>query len=184
MTWIQTLSGSRFDLQEPDPSTITPHDLAMCLARKCRFGGHCREFYSVAQHSVLVCDLTPDPSLKLPALLHDAHEAYSGFGDVLRPAKWLSPAVGDFLSAHTANIDKAISRRFGIPLAAMHHPAVKHNDNVALATEARDLMEEPPCPWESLPPPRSKIILPMSITGSYELFMDRLSDLWSEQATA
>ncbi len=184
MTWIQTLSGSRFDLDKPDASTITPHDLAMCLARKCRFGGHCREFYSVAQHSVLVCDLTPDPSLKLAALLHDAHEAYSGFGDVLRPAKWLNPTVGQFLRKHTDRIDRAIAKRFGIRAHWMHHPAVKHNDNVALATEARDLMEEPPCPWESLPAPRSKIILPMSIVGSYELFMERLSDLWSERAAA
>ena len=85
MTWIQTLEGYKFDLLKPDTKLITPETIAACLARKCRFGGHCISFHSVAQHSIFVCDLVSNP-LKLPALLHDAHEVYSGFGDVLSPA--------------------------------------------------------------------------------------------------
>lgn len=179
MTWIQTLDGKRFNLSRPSAEVIDPHTLAVCLARKCRFGGHCREFYSVAQHSVLVCDLTPSPSLKLAALLHDAHEAYSGFGDVLRPAKWLNKHVESFLRKHTLNIDAAIASRFNVT-HPFHHDSIKHADNVALATEARDLMEEPPCPWEQLPAPHFEIIEPLSIDESYRRFMARLHELWGE----
>ena len=141
-------------------------------------------FYSVAQHSVLVSDMTPDPSLKLAALLHDAHEAYSGFGDVLRPAKWLDPYVRDFLSRHTSAVDEAIASRFGILAKWMHSPAIKHWDDVALATEARDLMLAPPCPWESLPTPWAKVIFPLDITSSYRLFKERLDELWTKQAVS
>lgn len=86
MTWIQTLEGRDFDLLSPDYRHIDPNTLAVCLARTCRFKGHCREFYSVAQHSLLVESLMVDDSLRLPALLHDAHEIYDGFGDIARPA--------------------------------------------------------------------------------------------------
>jgi hypothetical protein len=179
VTWIQTLNGKRFNLDKPNSDAIDPHTLAVCLSRKCRFGGHCREFYSVAQHSLLVCDLTPDPALKIHALLHDAHEAYSGFGDVLRPAKWLDHKVAAFLSLHAETVDDAIAERFKIH-RLFGHKQIKHADNVALATEARDLMEEPPCPWDELPPPHFEIIEPLSIDESYSRFMARLYELWGE----
>jgi uncharacterized protein len=180
VTWIQTLNGKRFNLDKPNAEAIDPHDLAVCLARKCRFGGHCREFYSVAQHSIFVCELTPDPALKLHALLHDAHEAYWGFGDVLRPAKHLDKDVANFLGCHARLIDGAIAKRFKTNRDWFHHPAVKHADNVALATEARDLMEEPPCPWDQLPEPHSERIEPLGIDESYRRFMARLYELWGE----
>lgn len=182
MTWIQTLNGKRFDLAAPNSEAIDPHSLAVCLARKCRFGGHCREFYSVAQHSLLVCELTftEHPRMKLGALLHDAHEAYSGFGDVLRPAKWLDEGVAAFLRDHHHRIDEAIGKRFGLHPCMMQGENVKRADNVALATEARDLMEEPPCPWEKLPKPHFERIEPWSIDESYRRFMARLYELWGE----
>jgi 5'-deoxynucleotidase YfbR-like HD superfamily hydrolase len=180
VTWIQTLNGKRFNLDRPNADAIDPHTLAVCLARKCRFGGHCRDFYSVAQHSLLVCDLTPSPSLKLAALLHDAHEAYSGFGDVLRPAKHLWADTHERLRCHEIAVDLAIAKRFKINPEWLAHPAIKHNDNVALATEARDLMEEPPCPWESLPSPHFEIIEPLGIDEAYRRFMARLYELWGE----
>jgi hypothetical protein len=179
MTWIQTLEGKRFDLVKANADAIDPNTLAVCLARKCRFGGHCREFYSVAQHSLLVESLVFDVDLKLPALLHDAHEAYSGFGDVLRPAKWLDKTVADFLTVHCDTVDCAIAERFKIH-RLFHHPKIKHADNVALATEARDLMEEPPCPWDQLPEPHFDRIEAWDIDESYRRFMARLYELWGE----
>src|SRR5215218_7185183 len=78
--FIQTLSGRRVNPLEPSPDDIDPADIARALANLCRFGGHSRAFYSVAQHSVIVCDLleqrdaTPDEMMA--ALLHDAAEAW------------------------------------------------------------------------------------------------------------
>ena len=82
VAWIRTHTGLRFDLLDPRPEAIDPRDVAHALARLCRFGGHVRRFYSVAQHSLLVADLAP-LGLELPALLHDASEAY--LGDVVAP---------------------------------------------------------------------------------------------------
>ena len=87
MNWILTQTGKRFDLFEPDADMIDPRDIAHSLAHLCRFNGHTREFYSVAQHSCLVADLVPTEH-KLAALLHDATEAY--IGDMVRPLKqWM-----------------------------------------------------------------------------------------------
>ena len=73
--WIITASGKRFYLRRPTPADIDAGDVAHALAHICRFNGHTREFYSVAQHSILVSRLLPD-ELKLAGLLHDAAEAY------------------------------------------------------------------------------------------------------------
>lgn len=182
MSWIQTLDGKKFDLWKPSPDAVEPNTLAVVLSRICRFGGHCRNFYSVAQHSVLVCDLVSSPELKLPALLHDAHEAYWGYGDVCRPAKRANGLIAAFFRSHQLAVDCCIADRFGIDPMLFDHPEIKHADNVALATEARDLMEEPPVPWEKLPNPSPVVLIePVGVDEAYRRFATRLYELWSDQ---
>ncbi len=179
MTWIQTLEGHKVLLEQPDPYLISPETITVCLARKCRFGGHCKYFYSVAQHSVFVASLVPAP-LKLAALLHDGHEVYSGFGDVLSPAKRLRADICQFLDRHTLEIDKAIAKRFRFNYELMHCDEVKHADSVALATEARDVMEKPPDEWMKMAPPSKEKIVPFGIPEAYRLFKKTLCELWTE----
>jgi hypothetical protein len=84
---VETYTGEQFDLFDPDPDAVHLRDIAAGLAHTCRFGGHCRHFYSVAHHALLVSreiDGTA-PRTQLLALLHDAGEAY--VGDVPRPLK-------------------------------------------------------------------------------------------------
>jgi uncharacterized protein len=57
---IQTVSGRRVDPFAPDPSEIDLDDIAQALSNQCRFGGHCRVFYSVAQHSCLAAELVAE----------------------------------------------------------------------------------------------------------------------------
>lgn len=73
---IRTFTGKYINIFEPDPSLIEIEDIAHALSHQCRFGGHLREFYSVAQHSYMCCDLVSVKEDKLAALMHDASEAY------------------------------------------------------------------------------------------------------------
>ena len=69
MTWILTQSGQQFDLLRPTAAMIKPVDIAHALSRLCRFNGHTRAHYSVAQHSLIVASLVPAEQ-QLAALLH------------------------------------------------------------------------------------------------------------------
>lgn len=151
MSWILTRSGRKFDLANPTPDMVDPTDIAHSLSMQCRFNGHTRMFYSVAQHCYLVADLVPAEH-QLPALLHDATEAY--VGDMVRPLK---EGMRDFaermgiveLYAETEQkIWIAICLRFDLDPELL--PSVKHADLVALATEKRDLMPSHPEPWPCL----------------------------------
>ena len=81
-TRTQTHSGKMFDIFNPTPEDICIEDIAHALAMQCRFNGHTKEFYSVAEHSLnvarIVNHLTSDPKTVMHALMHDAHEAYLG----------------------------------------------------------------------------------------------------------
>lgn len=86
--WIQTNGGRRFSLDHVKPELIDIEDIAHALSQLCRFNGHTREHYSVAQHCALVSQNVP-PEHALVGLLHDAHEAY--VGDMTSPMKVLVP---------------------------------------------------------------------------------------------
>lgn len=130
--WIVTYMGHKFWPLDPLPSEVDIGDIAHALANICRFGGHCREFYSVAQHSVLVAEQFHYSPNALCALLHDGAEAYCG--DMVRPLKWSLP---EFVAAERL-LWSTIARRFTLP--AELPEIVKRVDNRMLVTEKRDLI--------------------------------------------
>ena len=136
--WIQTVSGQIFDLLDPpDPN---PYDIAHALARICRFTGHTRQHYSVAQHSVL-CVAQASPKAKLWALCHDAHEAY--VGDVTAPLKRLLPdyqALEERIQAHVR-----LALVGDVPQAVLDE--VHEIDLRMCLTEQRDLLGPQSKPW-------------------------------------
>lgn len=136
--WFLTYSGRQFFPFDPRPEDVHPEDIAHSLAHLCRFQGHCRSFYSVAQHSVYVALVLP-PELKLAGLLHDATEAYCG--DLIRPIKCQLPAYAEI----EALIWEAVAERFGLPVELP--AAVKEADARLLQTERRDLLAPHPWPW-------------------------------------
>lgn len=138
--WIQTYSGRRFNPTNPHVDAIVIQDIAHSLSMQCRFSGHCKRFYSVAQHSVLVSHIC-DHDDALWGLMHDASEAY--LVDIPRPLK----RSGKFEAYREleAIMTKAICKRFGLP--EQEPPSVKRADTTLLATEARDLMQPLRSDW-------------------------------------
>jgi hypothetical protein len=133
--FIQTLSGRRVNPLDAAPEDIDPVDIANALANLCRFGGHSRGFYSVAQHSVIVCDLLDEQGATvdelMAALLHDAAEAY--LGDLPHPIKHRSDLGAAFRVAEK-QLEAVINERFALPEAAAR---IKPLDRALLATERR-----------------------------------------------
>lgn len=81
-------SGKKFLLDSP---TFDIKDISHALSMTCRYNGHVRHFYSVAEHSVIVSLLMAELKLGDPmeGLMHDAHEAY--VGDIVSPWKQRMP---------------------------------------------------------------------------------------------
>ena len=173
MSWMQTYGGKQFWPFDPQMEQVDPRDIAHALSNICRFGGHCDEFYSVAQHGLHVSRLLAlaghDADVQLWGLLHDAAEAY--VGDMIRPIK-ASQHMAAYRSIET-RILAAVTQRFG--LADKRPAAVTVADDIALATEARDLMKAPPVPWGTLPEPDAEIIEPLGPSAARAAFAERLA---------
>ena len=80
----ETFSGRFVDILEPKVEQIHLPDIAHALALQCRFNGHVRAHYSIAEHCVRVARHMPE-SMRIHGLLHDAAEAY--LGDIVTPVK-------------------------------------------------------------------------------------------------
>jgi uncharacterized protein len=101
---IMLHSGAWFDFCAPSKSDFTIEDIAHGLANICRYSGQCSEFYSVAEHSILVSEVAK--GFEFEALMHDAAEAF--LGDITRPLKQLLP---DFKKIET-EVELAVFERF------------------------------------------------------------------------
>lgn len=172
--FIQLHSGIDFHFLDPDPEDINIYDIAHTLSLLCRFGGHCTEFYSVAEHSVR-CSLIIDPEHAFEALMHDATEAY--LVDMPRPIKNVLKGYRDIES----RLDKVIRTKFGLP-KTMTDP-VKFIDDTMLATERRDLMPPMATPWVWLPKPDESKIDPWSPKYAKTRFLERFNELTIPKST-
>lgn len=149
--WIQTFTGKKFWPLDPQPSEVDIRDIAHALSLQCRYAGHCRAFYSVAEHSIHVSNhlLEYGKDVALWGLLHDAAEAY--VVDVPRPLKRFLPG---YAQAEQRVMD-AICVRYGLP--AQIPAVVKAVDNRILADEKRQNMAD--LDWDYVPGPAIGVTL-------------------------
>lgn len=135
---MQTRTGQQFWPLDPRPEEIHLEDIAHALSMLCRYGGHVRAFYSVAEHSVLVSE-NAAPELALAGLLHDASEAY--LADIIRPVKRNLPGYAEIEN----RLMRAVCQRFGISEELLL--AIKPIDDRIIEDERRALMGEPAGTW-------------------------------------
>lgn len=151
--FVQLHSGACVDLLAPDFGPVSLTDIATSLSRLARFNGATRgaQPYSVAQHSILVMQILEqrrhNTAMLRAGLLHDAHEAV--LGDIATPVK---AALGrDAVREVEARLQTALALRFGLPpLIFASNWALHQADQVALATERRDLLNPSAWPWPTM----------------------------------
>jgi len=166
--FIQLYSGRAFHFGNPRVEEVHIEDIAHALSLLCRFGGHCREFYSVADHSIRCAENVPK-EFRLEALLHDATEAY--IVDMPRPIKYVLKEY----KVVEDNIDKVIRQKFGLPDTIS--PEVKEIDARMLSTERRDLMKPSELEWHKMLDPIDQIVYPRTPKESYNDFLEMFKEL-------
>lgn len=166
--WMQTYTGRQFWPLDPHPDEIDIRDIAHALSMMCRYGGHVDQFYSVAEHSVLISHNVP-PEHAMEGLMHDASEAY--LVDVPRPIKRDLIGYRDI----EAVLERAVADKFG-----MSYPwpdEVKNADNRILNDERDQLMKSPPMKWAGDSEPLGVTCVGLMPREAEAWFLDRYLEL-------
>jgi hypothetical protein len=174
--FIETFTGARFCPLDPCIEDIRIHDIAHALSNQCRFSGHVRHFYSVAEHSVRVSWLlesrTKSPRVWLKGLLHDASEAY--LIDLPTPLK-VNGKIGREYREAEGRLMSAVWERFRLPRTG--NIAIAWADAVMLATEVRDLMPGRAEHWAGLTEPATWRVVPWAPATAEREFLGRFDEL-------
>lgn len=140
--FIGVYNGKKFWPLSPNKEDVDIIGVAHALSQVCRFNGHTRFIWSIAQHSLLVEKIISEYTeykdnyrVRLIGLLHDASEAY--ISDLLRPFKKEIKEYGKIEAAVEnciltfCNITDVTDKEWEI---------VKKADDTALMVEAKVLM--------------------------------------------
>lgn len=183
IAYIVTYTGKVFEFLNPKPEMVCIEDIAHALANTCRYTGHVKQFYSVAQHCVLIAnaDLPGDPLVRL---LHDSAEAY--IGDLASPWKRLLlvdvPYYHWKTSMPVRNFEVGIEAVIGTALEVdlSPDPEIKLGDTRMFWTEVRDLMPKKPDDFEWGPPrmqPLDMKIIPWNPIVAEGMFLSTYNKL-------
>jgi 5'-deoxynucleotidase YfbR-like HD superfamily hydrolase len=173
--WVQTLTGHRFYVLDPEPGDIHIEDISGSLGKICRFNGHPRIPYFVGQHCVLgsyvVEEQTHNLLFALAFLLHDSGESY--LGDMTRPLKNM-PELEAYRLAEK-KLNRTIEKRFSLPEGIFEEKIIKEVDNRMLFTEKRDLLVS--LQWGHSIPPYDFKIKPWSWRKAERKYLERYHEL-------
>ncbi len=177
--WLQTFTGKKFFPLEPRIEDICIEDIAHSLSMQCRFAGHSKRFYSVAQHcnAMVNCwfSAPEDKELAKYALLHDASEAY--LSDIPRPLKYL-PEFQFYRDAEKV-LSEMIYVRFG--LNPVEPEAIKRADWELLCEEAMSprIMSPLHPDWSARCDPLINF-MPVSPERAEEIYLEKFEQLFNK----
>jgi len=164
--FITTRSGHIFKLSNPQPYYGMIYDIAWSLSMQCRFCGHTKYFYSVAEHCYRM-SLEVPKAYALAALLHDASEAF--ISDIPKPVKELSQEIKELED----NISRMIMEHFNI--SHIDYDLLHSWDLKMFATELRDLLDfDGQISYQAID---NYIIEPVSQQRSMRDYLDRFFEL-------
>lgn len=167
-TCISTANGDFFDYLSPETHDFDIDVIAHALSNICRYGGHSKRFYSVAEHSVLVSRVVPK-RLQLCGLLHDASEAYCG--DVASPLKRLIPEYRKIED----RVQAAIANRFDIPFP---FPEDIHlADKAVYLAEREQITDGTDAIWYTDMKPAKVLVAGMPPKDAKNFFLTRYKEL-------
>ena len=175
--YIETYSGIRFYFLDPKPAMVSIEDIAHALSNSCRYTGHCKKFYSVAEHSVAVSELLAIDAKA--GLLHDASEAY--LADIASPVK---PYLYNYKELED-RVMRVIFERFQVPYP--FYKTVHEADVIQLSAEVRKLIPSrgDSWGWESMSGgrPEHPGIAPrcLSPKRAEKLFLDKFDYLFGDK---
>jgi len=169
-SWILTHCSQKVYPFSPVPNTLYIEDIAHALSNICRFNGHTNEFYSVAQHCVHTSFLC-DKKDAMWGLLHDASEAY--ISDLARPIKY-APSMTTYRDVEKTLMGAVCERFF---LSPTMPKSVKRADEIAIATEVRDLMPQEAQEWKFSVAPDQHSIIPLPPQKAKHQFLMRYQEL-------
>lgn len=185
--FIETFSKKRFHLYGDDPDEICIEDIGHATSMITRYTGHCRHFYSVAEHQVLVARILAawdcDIEVQFQGLMHDSTEAY--LADIAAPFK---PELGNYYDLEL-RIWNRIAAKFKINPEM--DPVIKVADWVALFVECKHMINAEYQKWygwedfgpkslelmEEHPSIKPKFHMPQNAEAVWRAEFDRLMKL-------
>jgi uncharacterized protein len=179
--FMHTFRGGKYWPFDPRVEEVFIEDIAHSLATKCRYAGHCKGFYSVAEHSVY-CSYIGPPDEALERLMHDGAETYNG--DLIRPLKRDPEFAAPFHKVETIN-ELIIAQKF--KLTYPYPPSVKIADEMVTSAEIEQIIAQDPNLDFSHKLHDHSAVANIKIRGlSWELaeaeFLGRFMQLWIERA--
>jgi len=174
---IMNASGRLINPYDLKPEDIEPRVIAQTLSRICRFWGQTSEFYSVAQHCIIMESLFEDITLKKWALLHEVFEGVTGM-DVPSPIKKMKEM--QFFREAEEKALELVSKIYNLPYPLPEE--IKIADKRLLVTEALRFMNSTNYNWRQIaePYPLKIIGKPMDIEEARVTFLQRFYELFEE----
>jgi uncharacterized protein len=188
MTWLETCTKQRWEIDSPETYPYTTAEIAHALSQLCRYAGHTPHLYSVAQHSLAVyaalaeTEHARDRRLMLVALLHDASEAF--LVDIPAPIKRL-PGMESYRELERRVQLAILSALLPGPKPGegwVDHPVIRHADLAVLHREKISVLGST-LEWGDLPPPAPESIWtqpepidPVFVERAFRIHLDQVRE--------